>query len=69
MSEPKEVLIDGVRYVPARETQMDIREAVTREISALFWGSLPDEGWQEEFDKWCSDVWIRPNECSPRPRG
>jgi len=51
MSEPKEVLIDGVRYVPARETQMDIREAVTREISALFWGSLPDEGWQEEFDK------------------
>lgn len=31
-----EVYIDGIRYVPAREANVDIREAVARELADQF---------------------------------
>lgn len=56
MAEPREVVIDGVLYLPAREQSVDTLEAVARALARLhYWGELA-EPWEDSWDRHMAEV-------------
>ena len=58
MREPRMVMIDGERYLPARMINVSLREAAARAIAAAYWGSLGDGDWEAEWNKHMDGVRI-----------
>lgn len=59
---PATVIIDGVRYVPASDAGLPVREVVARALAEMFWGGLDDVNWEEEFREKMSGVSVRVTE-------
>lgn len=54
---PKEVFIDGVKYVPAKEVQPSDSRLIKIALLEDFWGALEKVSDEELADKW-EDVYI-----------
>lgn len=72
MSRP-EVVIDGVRYVPAQDAPVGVREAIARELASFYWGGLPaGPAWETAFNEHMSGVFFNVSEentCLGAPTG
>lgn len=58
MSNPKEVIIDGVRYIPAKEAIAN-ELAIAKGLLMFFWGTCTDERAKELINQ---DIYVYVND-------